>query len=161
MQASPFEGDELLRAVESSGARALLIGRQAIILLGSPVASFDYDFSIAIDDARLFNQAVEPLGLYPNRSPEEARSFGRYVLENDMRVDVLVAQVMPTIDGRRIAFDDIWPNRQTIDAGEGLRVCLPDIDDLIATKLFAGRPKDAEDVAYLTLLREQLKGGGS
>ncbi|MSP58893.1 MAG: hypothetical protein EXR72_00875 [Myxococcales bacterium] len=147
----------MFRAVAQSGARAVLIGRQAVILLGSPVFSFDYDFWIHIDDAAALNRALEPIGLFPNRSPEEARKTGRYVLENDLRVDVLVARVVPTIDGRRIAFDDVWVRRVLVDVGAGIFVALPCIDDLIATKMFAARAKDAEDVAYLTLLRDRPK----
>ena len=43
--------------------------------------------------------------LWPTRTPDEARSRGRYVLENDERVDVLVARSVPTTDGVRVAFE--------------------------------------------------------
>ncbi|WP_437618728.1 hypothetical protein [Sorangium sp. So ce1151] len=33
-----------------------------------------------MDDIAALNAAVEPLDLYPNRPPEKARRFGRYVL---------------------------------------------------------------------------------
>ena len=149
---------DLFRAIARSGARALLIGRQALIALGIPVLTSDYDFWIHIDDAAAFNQALEPLGLVPNRSPEEARRVGRYVLENDEHVDVLVARSMPTVDDTRVAFDDVWGRRQELELTTGVPVALPALDDLIATKRFAARPKDAEDVRLLEVLRSKLKG---
>lgn len=40
-----------------------------------------------------------PFQLNPTRLPAEARARGRYVLENDEHVDVLVARSVPTVDG--------------------------------------------------------------
>jgi hypothetical protein len=96
VQASEFDEAEFFRAIVASGARALLIGRRALVALGIPVLTADYDFWIHIDDIAAFNAAVEAQGLGPSRTPEEARGRGRYVLENDERVDVLVARsVLP------------------------------------------------------------------
>src|SRR5678810_241882 len=90
MQGSEFEEADFFRAVQASGARALLIGRRALIVLGIPVLTADYDYWVHIDDAAAFNAAAEPFGLAPTHAPEEARARGRYVLQNDERVDVLV-----------------------------------------------------------------------
>lgn len=146
----------MFRALSASGARALLIGRRALIALGLPVNTSDYDFWIHIDDSGALNRALEPLGLWPNRTPEEARKVGRYVLEGDVRIDVLVARAVPTIEGVRVAFDDVWERRASIDLAPGVTVFLPSIDDLIATKRFGARPKDAEDVRMLTALRDRV-----
>ena len=51
MQGSEFEEEGLFRNIAKSGVRALLFGRRALIALGLPVATFDYDFWIAIDEA--------------------------------------------------------------------------------------------------------------
>jgi hypothetical protein len=158
VQASEFDEGEFFRAIEASGARALLIGRRALVALGLPVVTGDYDFWLHIDDAALFNAAAQPFGLYPTRDPDEARRVGRYVLENDERVDVLVARSVPTVDGRRVAFDDIWPRRRTLDLGDATRVHVPSLDDLIATKRFAARPKDLEDIRLLQTLRGEEGG---
>lgn len=50
MQASHFDELEFYAAIAGSGARALLIGRRALIALGIPVVTGDYDFWIHIDD---------------------------------------------------------------------------------------------------------------
>jgi hypothetical protein len=158
MQASSFDEDEFFRAIAASGARALLIGRRALVALGLPVMTADYDFWVHADDAAAFNAAVAPFDLFPNRSPEEARSFGRYVLENDEKVDVLVARGVSTTEGVHVAFADVWERRRTIEIAPGLLVAMPSVDDLILTKRCGGRPKDAEDIRMLEALRAKEEG---
>src|SRR5205085_12290285 len=126
-----FGGRGCCRAVRRSGARALLIGRRALIALGLPVLTADYDFWIHIDDSAELNAAVEPLGLIPNRSPAEARTRGRYVLENDVKVDVLIARGVPTIDGIQVLFDEVWARRVPVEAAPGVILSMPCLDDLI------------------------------
>ena len=155
MQASEFDEAEFFRAIAASGARALLIGRRALIALGVPVLTADYDFWIHIEDIALFNAAVEGQGLVPSRTPEEARGRGRYVLENDERVDVVVARTVPTADGIRVAFEDVWSRRRALEVAPGIALGVPSLDDLILTKRFGGRPKDLEDIRLLEALRKE------
>lgn len=155
MEGSEFDETELFRAIAASGARALLIGRRALVALGIPVLTADYDFWIHIDDIPAFNAAVEAQGLLPTRTPEEARGRGRYVLENDERVDVLVARSVATVDGVRVAFDDVWPRRRALETAPGVTISVPTLDDLILTKRFGGRPKDLEDIRLLEALRKE------
>jgi hypothetical protein len=152
MQGSEFDEAEFFKAVVQSGARALLIGRRALIALGIPVLTADYDFWIHIDDAARFNAASEPFGLVPTRTPEAARSRGRYALENDEHVDVLVARSVPTVDGVQVSFESVWERRRLLDVGRGVSLAVPTLDDLILTKRFAGRPKDLEDIRLLEAL---------
>ena len=153
MQGGAFDEIEMFRAIGSSGARALLIGRRALVLLGLPVMTRDYDFWLPIEDAALFNAAVAPFDLFPNRSPEEARAFGRYVLQNDEKIDVAVARFVTTVDGVQVPFAEVWERRCVVEVVPGLAVAVPSIDDLILTKRFGGRPKDAEDIRMLEALR--------
>ncbi len=155
MEGSEFDEVAFFLALRHSGVRALLIGRRALVVLGLPVLTADYDLWIHIDDAKLLNDAAAPFGLLPTRSPEEARERGRYSLENDELVDVLVARSVPTIDGAAVAFDEIWPRRQELALAPGVVVSIPALDDLIATKRFAARPKDAEDIRMLEALRSR------
>jgi len=158
MQGSEFDEAELFRSIAACGARALLIGRRALIALGLPLMTRDYDFWLHADDAALFNAAAAPFDLFPNRSPDEARRFGRYVLENDEKVDVLVARAVSTTGGVQVVFVEVWERRQTIEIATGVRVAIPSLDDLILTKRFGGRPKDAEDIRMLEALRAKEEG---
>lgn len=158
MQASLFEEQSFFRSIAESNARALLIGRQALIALGLPVLTRDYDFWVHPDDTEQFNEAAQPFGLVPSRSPREARAVGRYVLENDEHVDVLVARGVSTVDGQLITFDEVWARRRELDLGNGVSVSIPSIPDLISTKRFGARARDAEDIRLLqALLAEEDK----
>lgn len=55
MEPSAFDEIQFFRAVDRTGVRALLIGRRALVFLGVPVLTADYDFWIAIDDIEAFN----------------------------------------------------------------------------------------------------------
>jgi len=155
VRGSEFDEAEFFRAIAASGVRALLIGRRALVALGIPVLTADYDFWLHIDDITAFNAAVEAQGLLPSHTPEEARGRGRYVLENDERVDVIVARTVPTVDGVRVAFDQVWTRRRALEVAPGVTLAVPELDDLILTKRFGGRPKDLEDVRLLKALRKE------
>ena len=152
MEPSRFDELAFFRALAESQARALLIGRRALVLLGLPVLTADYDFWLAIDDIQTMNAVGRRFDLEPTRTPDEARSHGRYVLENDEHVDVRVARSMPTIGGPDVHFESLWERRQQVIV-DGASVFVPSIDDLILTKRIATRPKDLEDIRLLEILK--------
>lgn len=117
-----------------------------------PVMTRDYDFWIAADDADKLNVALRPFDMFPSRSPDEARQNGRYVLENDEHVDVLVALSVSTVDGVMVHFDDVWSRRIHLRIGD-VEVPIPSIDDFILTKRFGARPRDADDIRWLERFR--------
>jgi len=152
VEPSAFDEIQFFRAVHQSGVRALLIGRRALVFLGLPVLTADYDFWLAVDDIEAFNAAATPFDLRPSRTAEEARRRGRYVLENDEHVDVLVARSITTVQGQVVDFNAVWSRRQTV-AVEDVSVYVPSLDDLILTKQVAARAKDLEDIRLLRILR--------
>jgi hypothetical protein len=155
VQGSEFDEEAFFAAIETAGVRALLIGRRALIALGAPVLTADYDLWIHVDDIETMNQLAAPFELVPSRDPSEARRTGRYVLENDERVDVLVARHVPTVDGVTVSFDDLWARKQAVPFSSGVALMLPTIADLILTKRFGARPRDLLDIEYLKgLLRD-------
>lgn len=156
MKGSEFDEQSFFRAIAASDVRALLIGRRALVALGLPLLTADYDFWLHIDDIAGFNQLAEPFELYPNHPPDDARRRGRYVLENDEHVDVLVARFVPTVDGHPVAFDDLWSRHVTCVVSDGTTVQMPSLDDLILTKQFGNRPRDLEDIRQLRALKERI-----
>lgn len=153
MEPSDFDEVRFFKTLHASKARALLIGRRALVLLGLPVLTADYDFWVAIEDVALINAVAAEYDLHPTRTPEEARRHGRYALENDEHIDVLVARSVPTVEGVNVEFEALWQRRQTIPLS-GAEVCLPAIDDLILTKQFGTRAKDLEDIRLLRILKD-------
>ncbi|MBI4914660.1 MAG: hypothetical protein HY825_02340 [Acidobacteria bacterium] len=159
MEGGDFDEGEFFRAIAASGVRALLIGRRAMVAYGLPVLTADYDLWIEADDAAALNAALAPLGLRATRTPEEARRTGRYVLENDEHVDVLVARSGMAVDGVRVAFADVWVRRKLLRYDETTSIAVPCLDDLILTKRWAMRDKDVADIRLLEALRTRTGGG--
>jgi hypothetical protein len=157
MKGSSFDEKAFFVAISRSNARALLIGRRAMVVLGLPVMTADYDFWLHPEDIESFNAAVEPFGLYPSCSPKRARASGRYVLENDEHIDVIVARKLSTMTGKMLLFDEVWNNRVDARITKSASVRLPNIDDLISTKQIAARPKDIEDTRMLMVLKDSKK----
>ncbi len=156
MENDAVEEEDLFRAIDRSGARALLIGRRAMVAIGIPVLTSDYDFWLHRDDAEKFNLALEPLGLEPNKTIEEARRTGRYVLENGEHVDVLVARGSQSkATGEMVTFDDVWSRRRELVYAAGIRIAVPTIEDLIRTKQWALRDKDVADIRLLEAKRAE------
>jgi hypothetical protein len=149
------DDEDVLRAIASSGARTLMIGRRALIMLGAPVLTNDYDVWIHVDDIELLNRAFDRIELLASKTREEARATGRYVFENDLRVDVLVARSASTPDGVPLTFEDAWSRRQVVEVSEGITLHLPSIDDLILMKRWSSRPKDMIDIQWLEVARRQ------
>src|SRR5262245_43872797 len=141
MEPSQFDEVAFFRALRQDNVRALLIGRRALVLLGLPVLTADYDFWISIDEIDSFNAVAARFDLHPTRAPDEARRHGRYVLENDEHMDVLVARSVPTLDGQVVQFDDLWRTRRAVLVAK-VEVWLPSLDGLILTKQIRPRPKD-------------------
>ncbi len=152
MPGTDFDELAFFRAIHASGARALLIGRRVLVLLGLPVLTADYDFWIAIEDIDTFNGAVAQFDLHPTHTPDDARRRGRYAVENAEHVDVLVARAVTTVDGVVVTFEDIWSRRRTMSLEPDVHVQIPARDDLILTKRFADRPKDIEDIRLIRAL---------
>ena len=154
MEASDLEEIDLFRAVRESGARSLLIGRRALVALGLPLATFDYDFWLHVEDVERFNAALASHGHFPNYPPAEARARGRYVIENGEHIDVMLSRERTTQGGETLSFDDAWSRRQTLPFGP-TELTLPSLDDLILTKSLAMRAKDIADIQLLEALRRK------
>jgi hypothetical protein len=159
MEGGAFDEGEFFRAIAASGARVLLIGRRAMVAYGLPVLTADYDLWIDAGGADLLNAALVPLGLLPNRPPDEVREAGRYVLENDEHVDVLVARSGVPVDGARVAFADVWARRRILRYDERTAIAVPCLEDLILTKRWAMRDKDVADIRLLEALKSRTGGG--
>jgi hypothetical protein len=158
VQASDFDEDAFFNGLASCGARVLLIGRRAMVAYGLPVLTADYDLWVHADDIALLNTTLEPLGLVPTHRPEEARTRGRYVLENDEHVDVLVARRASTVDGVAVVFDDVWARRIRLPYDSETAIVVPCLDDLIETKRWASRDKDIADIRLLLALKAHRDG---
>ena len=151
-----FDEEAFFAAIATSGARAMLIGRRALVALGIPVLTADYDLWLHFDDVEKLNLAMASLDHYPSHEPAEARARGRYVFENDEHVDVMIARSATTKRGAMLTFDEAWARHQTVAYGASVQIAVPSIADLILTKEWAMRTKDVTDIQLLEALRTKL-----
>ncbi|MEW6680557.1 MAG: hypothetical protein AB1297_06060, partial [bacterium] len=81
---------EFIGAIHQKGVRYLLIGRQAMITYGIPVATMDYDLYIdgERENTERFLEVAREFGLYPSIEPEKIKEHFMFTLENDITIDV-------------------------------------------------------------------------
>jgi hypothetical protein len=139
----------LFAALDRRNARYVLVGGMAAILHGVPRATLDLDLLVdtTLPNAQAILGALRDAGLGTADLITAADLLAQTLTEFDdfLRVDVLLS-----IPG--LAFADAWAHHERRSVGD-THVRIVSIDDLIASKLATGRPKDLEDVAGLQRLR--------
>lgn len=154
----------LLRAIDASGAPYVIVGGVAVVLQGHLRATIDVDVvtDLSSPDASLLLEALAAAGLVPTvpvsatdlLDPSIRASWiegkGMRVLSfhdprNPLRrVDVFVEEPIP--------FAELSARAEVIGTRDG-SVRVASIDDLLAMKRTAGRPRDLEDIENLEHLR--------
>jgi hypothetical protein len=134
---------EMLAALSGAGAEFMVIGAHAVAVHGRPRATGDLDIWVRPTPANAECVWAALVG------------FGAPLHEltkADLVSDGLVFQIgvapnridlLTTIGG--VAFDAAWPRRVNVSLW-GLTVPVIGRDDLIRSKLAAGRPRDLADV---------------
>lgn len=136
-------------SLDAHGIPYMIIGGQAVLLHGEPRLTRDIDITLGVNADRLDDLliVVQELSLKP--LPEDMESF---VKEN---------MVLPTLDEKTgIRLDFIFSftpyEEAAIKRGkkvriQGQKVNFASAEDLIIHKVFAGRPRDIEDVKAVIL----------
>ena len=154
---------DLLSAFRAKNVKYLIVGGYAVSFHGQPRATKDIDVFIKADpeNAKAAYAALAsfgaPLQDLTVEDLADSRQFMRFGRE-PVAVDIL-----PGIDG--VEFDAAWERRVegVIDASSGLKAFFISKEDLIASKIAAGRLRDLADVEDLreaTTCNEH-KGDGS
>lgn len=148
----------LLRVIASSGADVVCIGGVAIVLYGGShlTEDADYPFSRQRENIRKIVDALAPYHPKPVDWPEgvpyvwdDQTLHGMTTLRlvTDLgRIDFLAEP-----DGAP-PFDEMLARAVPVEF-EGYRIYVASIDDLIAMKRAAGRPKDLAHIAELETLK--------
>jgi hypothetical protein len=135
--------------LERAGLPYMIIGGQAVLLYGTPRMTKDIDITLGVDTKRLdlVVQTVNTIGL--EIIPEDFGAFVEktYVLptmekESGIRIDFIfsftpyerqaIARATPALLGRT-------------------KVMFASVEDVIIHKVFAGRPRDMEDVRSMMI----------
>lgn len=135
---------KLSDGLTASGIPYMVIGGQAVLLHGLPRATLDIDITLGVD--------IEAFG----RVLDAAGKIGLDPIPEDPEVFARRTMVLPAKDGDSgIRVDFIFSflpyERQAIEratavAIDGVPVRFASVEDLVIHKMFAGRPRDLEDV---------------
>lgn len=137
----------------------LLIGRQACILYGLPLYTFDYDIAVdnSAENLEKILKIADELELYPSEDEDKirARRVPVFGLQNDIKIDIFCARRYIGAKGESITFEEIFARRiKKIDKKFKITFYLPAVDDLILLKQINPREKDLEDIKFLKALKE-------
>ncbi len=132
-------------SLNAHDVRYVVIGGIAAVLYGVPRATFDLDLLIQAtpeNAAKLLDALYEAeISSAALVSPEEILSNDITVFKDRIRIDVQTHTP-------GLHFDTAW-ERKTTMTYQGQRFYVVSLDDLVASKIAAGRPKDLEDVQAL------------
>jgi predicted nucleotidyltransferase len=141
-------------SLEKAGIPYMIIGGQAVLLYGEPRLTRDIDITLGVNIDRLETllALAQEISLKP--LPEDVAAFVRQTM------------VLPALDketGIRVDFIFSFTpyESQAIQRAKKVRiqdqdVCYAAVEDLIIHKIFAGRPRDIEDVQMVILKNSAL-----
>lgn len=148
---------EFLRELYDRDLPYLLVGRQALVLLGAPLMTADYDFYLSPETEHL----DELLGLARSwkleiapSDPGERPFFS--LLSDTLKLDFFRCRAYQTVEAETFSFEELYRRKQVVPV-EGFAVYLPTIEDLIRVKKVRNSPKDLEDIKYLQVLAERAR----
>jgi len=128
----------------------------ALVVLGLPVMTADYDFWLHIDDIEAFNACPTHLTCCPHSARTRPASGPLCAGERRTRRRADFP-VHANRGGPTVTFDEMWARRQAVPLNDTTMVTLPSVRDLILTKRFAARPKDLEDIRLIEItFKDQL-----
>ena len=144
----------IARELRTAGLAYMIIGGQAVLLYGTPRMTKDIGITLGMDVGRLDSLLPALVAMGLETIPEDFRSF------------VEQTSVLPTREeGSGIRVDFIFSftpyERQAIARATPVllgrtKVMFASAEDVIIHKIFAGRPRDLEDVRTILLKNPDL-----
>ena len=152
----PRDFKELLSVFNSRKVRNLVIGGYAVIVHSQPRATKYLDLLVSPDaeNAKAVFAALAEFG-----APLEGLTAADFMEHGSffrMGKPPLMVDILPGVKG--VDFDSAWEKRTEveIDPVSGLRVSVISSNDLIQSKLAAGRPQDLLDVEAIREAKKQI-----
>lgn len=162
--------DRIFAALSAGKVRYLVVGGVAVVLHGHPRFTADLDLVVALDpdNARAAISALAALGYRP-RAPVDGARFAdpaereRWIEEKGLTVFTLWSPEHPATEvdlfvREPFPFEAARARAVIADLGD-VEVPVACIDDLVALKRAAGRPKDLEDIRVLEAIARELEDG--
>lgn len=137
----------------------MLVGRQALMLYGSPLFSYDYDFWIHPEDKEaLFDYLEDTIGMEADHDRTEKRPMFAFYSDSGDKIDVFIVRKITNREGETLEINECLSRAIEIkEPNSDFFVRVPSIDDLIKLKKMGTRPKDLEDIKYLETIKKLKK----
>ena len=156
-----FDPLRALHVLVKHGVRFIVVGGVAGRVLGSPAITNDLDicYERRTENYEALVGALRELGAELRVEPPGLpfQLDARSIKQGDCFTFVTVAgdlDCLGTPSGTR-GYADLLQHATEEDLGEGLRVLVASIDDLLRMKRAAGRPKDRIAVEILSAVKEE------
>ncbi|MFQ5719968.1 MAG: nucleotidyltransferase [Acidobacteriota bacterium] len=141
--------ENLLRSLSDADVRYVIIGATAFAAHGWVRATADLDLFVDKDLENIKRVRAVLTDFGYDISDASVEDFQRYKIL--LRQYDLPLDIHPFVTGVT-SFAEVWKRRVTAPIG-GMDAPFASLDDIIAMKKAAGRPKDAEDLRQLETLR--------
>jgi predicted nucleotidyltransferase len=143
--------EKLLSSLNAADIRYVIIGATAFAAHGWVRATVDLDLFVdtAATNISKVREALIAFGYDLGETTED--DFVRYKIL--LRQYDLPLDIHPFVAGD-LPFSEVWERRIMATIGE-VEVPFASLDDIIAMKRAAGRPKDVEDLRHLERIREE------
>jgi len=164
---SPIE--RVLAALNGADVEYLIVGGVAVVLYGHLRTTADLDLVLRLDADNVARalRALATIGYRP-RAPVEAAQFAdsaireRWRREKNLRVFSLWSDAAPTLEVDLLVeepfdFAAAYARATRVKLATTFAMVVP-LDELLAMKRMAGRPRDVEDIAALRAVQAQEKG---
>jgi len=127
----------------------MVIGGQAVLLYGEPRLTRDIDVTLGVDTDRFDDLVLIAQELSLKILPDDAKKFAQETMvlpcmheETGIRVDFIFSFTPYELQAI---------SRAAKVAVAGKEICFASVEDLVIHKIFAGRPRDLEDVRSILL----------
>lgn len=143
-----MDTESLLKSLKEHKVKFVIIGATAFPVHGYSRATLDIDIFIRPErsNAEKTLAALKSFG-YDVRDVTVDELLNKKIL---IRQYLVETDIHPYVKG--VSFDDVWKNKVKSKFGDTF-VWFASLEDLIRMKKAAGRPKDIEDLKYLTKLK--------
>lgn len=166
MQESLLDFMAVLKALNACNVRYVLIGGLAMIAHGADHITQDIDVGYARDRENLKALTEAPSGAHPRPrdfpldlpfiwDERTLRAASNFTLETDMAAVDLLGEIAGIE-----SFEGLWERSQPTEL-YGMPVRIASLDDLVAMKRAANRPKDQRHLLELEALRKLLQSEAS
>jgi hypothetical protein len=152
---------EVIKGFNKRGIRYLLIGRQAVMLYGAPLFSYDFDFWIHPEERdRVYSFLEDELGFEVSSNREQKKPLVFFYTQGGDKIDVFFFRNTVNKNGEKLNIDECLKNAIKIkEPDSDLYVMVPSIDNLIKLKKIGDSPKDLEDIEYLEKIKKMKRAG--